>query len=381
MNTKINSFNEWGRLKEVVVGVADEYNHHHLDTSFKLFYNDNTQAIMKRHFSFKESIMQSRDENREYFKIPEWIIEELIEDIEGMVKALSDFGVKVHRPMTLNNNDEIISPYWRTRPTPALNVRDQCVIIGDTIVETAGHVRGRYFENDYLKKIFYSYFKNGSNWIAMPKPVLTRDSIDPSYFTDQNIDTSHIFKGTEKPRFDIGYEIIFDGAQCIRLGKDILVNVANENHQLGFDWLQRMFGQKFNFHRIYRMADNHIDSILLPLKPGLMLLRSPEYLDFLPKKMRKWDIIYPPEAKELRFPDYGNEGFFLASKYIDLNVLSLDESTVMVNSLYPELIEVLEQRQFTVIPVQHRHRRLFGGGFHCFTLDCVRDGGIESYLD
>ncbi len=63
-----------------------------------------------------------------------------------------------------------------------------------------------------------------------------------------------------------------------------------------------------------------------------------------------------------------------------MNVLSIDENTVVVNSLYPELIRVLEGRRFTVVPVAHRHRRLAGGGFHCFTLDTVRSGGREDYL-
>ena len=39
-----------------------------------------------------------------------------------------------------------------------------------------------------------------------------------------------------------------------------------------------------------------------------------------------------------------------------------------------------EQHGFTPIPLRHRHRRLFGGGFHCFTLDTVRDGGPEDYF-
>ncbi|MEU0222486.1 inosamine-phosphate amidinotransferase 1, partial [Streptomyces sp. NPDC006265] len=70
----------------------------------------------------------------------------------------------------------------------------------------------------------------------------------------------------------------------------------------------------------------------------------------------------------------------IGSRYMDINLLSVDENTVVVNSLYPELIEVLEARGFTVVPVRHRHRRLFGGGFHCFTLDTVRRGGPEDYL-
>ena len=54
--------------------------------------------------------------------------------------------------------------------------------------------------------------------------------------------------------------------------------------------------------------------------------------------------------------------------------------TVLVNDACPELMRTLERNRFTVVPVRHRHRRLFGGGFHCFTLDTVRDGGPDDYL-
>lgn len=33
-----------------------------------------------------------------------------------------------------------------------------------------------------------------------------------------------------------------------------------------------------------------------------------------------------------------------------------------------------------MVPVRHRHRRLFGGGFRFFTLDTHRTGGFEDYL-
>jgi glycine amidinotransferase len=119
----------------------------------------------------------------------------------------------------------------------------------------------------------------------------------------------------------------------------------------------------------------------VPLRPGLMLLRSPAYLRYLPTAMQSWEAIYPPPMAQPE-PDYSDFGFVIptASRYIDINVLSIDEHTVVVNTHYPELIAVLEQRGFTVVPVRHRHRRLFGGGFHCFTLDTVRVGGCEDYL-
>jgi len=370
MTRKVHSYDEWSRLEEVVVGVADHYKFHYMDMSFKLFYFEKVEPVLTEG-RFPKPRMN----------IPAQVLDELQEDIEGIVGALEEFGVAVQRPARLTAPTEIKSPFWSSYATPALNVRDQTVILGDTIVETAPHVRSRYFENDYLKPLFLDYFQAGSRWLAMPRPALSRGTLDPAYYRDFGYLTAGLLEDDDTEELaGLGHELIFDGAQCLRLGRDVLVNVANRNHELGYCWLVAHLGDQFTFHRLDRMADSHIDSILIPLRPGLMLLRSAKYLDFLPEPMRRWDVIYAPEVSEARFPDYGEHGFNLASRFIDLNVLSLDENTVIANSLCPELLRLLERRRFDVIPVQHRHRRLFSGGFHCFTLDCVRAGGSESYL-
>jgi glycine amidinotransferase len=368
----VHSYDEWSRLEEVVVGVADHYDQHHIDdVTFKVF-----------HFNNIEPVLRQRRHRDAYLDIPPEVVRELNEDIEGMVAALEGFGVTVHRPERLDAGADIRTPFWSSRTTAALNVRDQTIVLGDTIVETAPHVRARIFENDYLKPIFYRYLRAGSAWVAMPRPALARGSLDFSYHGGKVQKVGDLLDdaGTRELG-DLGYEMVFDGAQCIRLGRDVIVNVANENHRLGFEWLVAVFGDRFRFHRLDRMADSHIDSMIMPLRPGCLLLRSPEYLDYLPESLRKWDVIYAPDPGDARFPDYGDRGFNLASRFIDINVLCLDERTVMVNSLYPELVRLLDRSGFDVVPVRHRHRRLFSGGFHCFTLDCVRAGGCETYLD
>jgi glycine amidinotransferase len=365
-----HSFDEWTALREVVVGAAEGYSVHHLDNSFKLFYLSNI-----------ENEIESRGRSVSYIEIAPRILDELIEDLEAFVSAIVRCGVRVHRPERSQNAGSISSPFWTSRPTPPLNIRDQTLVLGNTIVETAPHVRARYFENDYLKPVFYNYFAAGGNWISMPKPVLARDSLDPQYFIDHQFDLARcIGEDDSKPLPGLPYELVFDGAQCIRLGADILVNVANRNHELGYMWLDRIFSSQFRLHRVFQMADNHIDSTVMPLKPGVLLLRSRGFLACLPPAFKSWDIVIAPEPREAQFPSYESEGLEIASKFIDMNVLSIDENSVVVNSLYPELIAELERRHFLVIPVRHRHPRLFGGGFHCFTLDCVRDGGLESYL-
>lgn len=364
-----NSFDEWTPLREVVVGRADHYNAHHIDASFQLFYFDNVAPTL-----------DAGAPDQSLLRIPDQLVDELNEDIAGLVDALKECGVRVLRPAAPGKDVDIASPYWEARATPALNVRDQTIILGNTIVETAPHVRARIFENDALKPVFYRYYETGANWLSMPRPALTRDSLDTAYFSRQGIDISRAVGAESALGIDgLGLEMIFDGAQCMRLGRDVLVNVANHNHELALRWLQQNL-PALRFHRLNAIVDNHIDSVVVPLRPGLMLLRSPEYLWQLPQTMQSWEVIYPPETDETAFPDYSDFGFNIASRYIDINVLSLDENTVVVNSHYPELIALLEKHGLTVVPVRHRHRRLFGGGFHCFTLDTVRTGGCEDYL-
>jgi glycine amidinotransferase len=361
-----NSYDEWTQLREVVVGIADDYLSHELDASFRLFYFDNVPVP---------------PEHGHVLPIPQQLLEELQEDLQGFVAALEACSVSVIRPAALGKRSHIASPFWTALETPPLNVRDQAIVLGHTLVETAPHVRSRLFENDYLKPILYPYFRAGSRWLSMPRPSLARGSLDPSYFVAQGVDPALAFDDSRAAALDgLGFEIVFDGAQCIRLGRDVLVNVANANHALGLAWLRSTFGGEFRFHELRGIADSHIDSIVVPLRPGLLLLRSPQYRAQLPDSLQRWDVVYPPEASDSAFPDYSDFGFNLASRYIDINVLSINETTVIVNSLCPDLIASLEARGQTVIPVQHRHRRLFSGGFHCFTLDTVRSGGPEDYL-
>ncbi|MDQ0790217.1 inosamine-phosphate amidinotransferase 1 [Streptomyces sp. B3I8] len=369
----LNSFDEFTRLEEVVLGRADHYNAHHTEPSWRLFFYDNVAPVLGRH---------TTPSGEELLPIPSQLTDELNEDISGLADALTGCGVNVLRPAVPGKDVDIRSPHWDARATPPLNVRDQTIILGNTIVETAPHIRARIFENDLLKPAFYRYYEAGANWLSMPRPALASDSLDTSYFTRQGLDVSRATDGETAGSIEgLGLEMVFDGAQCMRLGRDVLVNVANHNHELALRWLRDNV-RNLRFHRLDAMADNHIDSVLVPLRPGLMLLRSPEYLKYLPEAMQSWDVIYAPETDDSNFPDYTDLGFVIpiGSRYMDINLLSVDEDTVVVNFLYPELITVLERRGFTVVPVRHRHRRLFGGGFHCFTLDTVRRGGPEDYL-
>lgn len=374
----INSWDEWTQLREVIVGDVGGFAGFHLDPSFNLFYWENIKSFLASRQFVRDKKGVAAWPN---ISIEPQIIDELKEDIQGFVKALVSVGVVVRRPAPVVGNVEVQTPFWRSFQCPPLNIRDQTIILGSTIVETAPHVRSRVFENDYLRPLFVEYMQAGARWINMPRPTLAYGTFDGSFFSFTDEESAALTDYHAFAMAGLKREIVFDGAQCIRIGTDVLVNVANENHEMGFHWLERNCGGTLAFHRLYRMADSHVDSTLLPLRPGLWLVRDRKFLDFIPQPFRRWDcIVAPPPERDL-FPSYERNNLSIASKFIDMNVLSVNEQTVIVNSLFPELIRKLEQLRFDVIPVRHRHRRLFGGGFHCFTLDVRRSGGPVSYTD
>ena len=55
-----------------------------------------------------------------------------------------------------------------------------------------------------------------------------------------------------------------------------------------------------------------------------------------------------------------------------MNCLSIDPQTVIMDQHQTRLISILEKRNFEVIPMELRHARTLGGGFHCVTLDLER---------
>ena len=83
--------------------------------------------------------------------------------------------------------------------------------------------------------------------------------------------------------------------------------------------------------------------------------------------LRDWNKIYVDNMVPLDFYQYP-----YASKWIGLNMLSINPDTVIVDAGQINLIKIIEQQGITVIPHTLRHSRTLGGGFHCATLDLVR---------
>ena len=106
---KIHSYNEWDRLREVVVGRAD---HANWPTQNPVF------ALEQQRTDWKETPVPSGP-------VPDWIIQEANQDLESLCDVLRSYDVVVHRPQALD---------WQARNGfGTYSVRDRLLIAGDTV--------------------------------------------------------------------------------------------------------------------------------------------------------------------------------------------------------------------------------------------------------
>lgn len=253
--------------------------------------------------------------------VPDWIIDETNEDLDMLSMALEMCGATVHRPKSID--------YQARNGMYGYCPRDRLLIYGDTIVDPAMMYPCRDMEIEALDDIIY------------------------------RADTVH-----RMPR-DQGMTL--DAANVLRLNNTMLYLQSASGNQKAANWLQNKFPNvQLEICNFY--SGVHIDSTIVPLREGLVLVNASRVnLNNLPQVFADWEVVWVDEVVAQDFYQYP-----YASKWIALNMLVVNPDTVIVDKHQTNLMDTLESFNFTVIPLELRHSRTLGGGFHCVTLDIVR---------
>ena len=255
--------------------------------------------------------------------VPDWIIDEANEDLDILASTLESLDVIVHRPRFLNYQQ--LDGMYNYCP------RDRLLIYGDTVVDPAMMYPCRDIEIAALDFVIY------------------------------RADTVY-----QMPR---NHNMVLDAANVLRLNDTMLFLESDSGNQAAARWLQHKFPDvKVEICNFY--SGVHIDSTVVPLREGLVLVNASRVnRDNLPTVFQDWEIVWVDQVVEQKFYQYP-----YASKWIALNMLVVDPYTVIVDLKQTKLIKLLEKQYgFTVIPLELRHSRTLGGGFHCVTLDLVRE--------
>lgn len=358
----VNVYTEWGKLEEVILGSSRLFNHSGIDSTFRFLY-DNGDG------KFSEREMTPRIDQR--------YIDERQEDLDSLAELLESEGVTVRRPNRLEEVKPIVTPDFSSSTTASDSPRDMFMAYGDTIIESPPTNRKRFFEQQLLRDIFRDYFNRGAGWIAAPRPLLSDESVDYSFWKD-NLDKPI----PEPEQVDPAMDIAFDTANALKFGKDIVFNVATDNHALGYNWLKRTLPRETRVHPI-RLSDSHIDGHFIPIAPGRLLCNEVVMYgnyERLPEQLQKWDRI--PILDPATDFEYPSDHLQMASSVgMSVNVLSLDEERILIRDTAKLTIRALARAGFTPIPVQLRHSELFGGGIHCSTVDVRRKEDLEDYFE
>jgi glycine amidinotransferase/scyllo-inosamine-4-phosphate amidinotransferase 1 len=302
----IKSYDEWSPLKQIVVGDATHANWPVLDPVFSRESEKTT---------WTETPVPSGP-------VPQHIIDETNEDLNKLVMVLSSLGVEVLRPDPMNF--QVHNGMYNYCP------RDRLLVYGDAIVDPAM----MYPCRDMELQCYYDIVDSATHYHFMPR----------------------------------NEGMILDAANICRLGDKMLFLESASGNRKAYEWLCGVFPnvtiELCNFY-----AGVHIDSTVVPLREGLVLLNGDRVNESnCPRVFADWEKIFVDEVVPQEFYQYP-----YASKWIALNMLVIDPTTVICDKKQASLARTLEKKGFTVIPMELRHSRTLGGGFHCVTLDIWRE--------
>ena len=303
----ISTKNEWDPLEKIIVGTADRANWPSQDSVF---------AQESEKTTWKETPVPSGP-------VPQWIIDDANRELDLLSELLERRGVTVYRPKAM----DFVEHKGMYNYCP----RDRLLVWDTTVVDCNMMYPCR---NQEIKN-YYRLLAEAQNIFTMPR--------------DQGM--------------------ILDAANICRLGNTWLFLESASGNYLAYLWLKSKFPQ-VNIELCNFYAGVHIDSTIVPLREGLVLLNASRVTEqTCPEAFRDWQKIWVTD--EMIVPQEFYQ-YPYASKWIAMNMLALDPETVIIDAAQTQLQAILKTHGIDSIPHTLTHSRTLGGGFHCVTLDTRR---------
>jgi glycine amidinotransferase/scyllo-inosamine-4-phosphate amidinotransferase 1 len=334
--------NEWGQLREIIVGTAT---HAQVPTiGDKCLHSIDYAHLSDEEFKQRPSGLY-----------PQQLIDETQQDLDEIARTLESLDVKVHRPDERDFSQKITTDNWEVDGYYNYCPRDSMLVINDKVIATPMTLRHRSNEAETCKRLF-----DPNHWVDAPKPKLL-DSI----YQREDLSRPTLLDG----------EPVFDAANVIKHNNDLLYLVSNTGNKDGAKWLENYckenFGNEYKVHTAENVyAYIHIDTTFVFLREGLVLL-NPSRVNWTncPAMLNDFDKVWAPEP----YATQVMEDWCPASPWLGMNILPINDRLCMVEEHQILLMKELSKWGIESIPVKMRHARTFSGGPHCVTLDVVRD--------
>jgi len=296
------------------------------------------------------------------------IASETEEDYNNLVCVLRNFDIQVDRPEInpaatimnyVNSSGQLNygdAKSFTLIPKPPMQPRDSFLIVGDTIIDSNSEV----------------------SWL---EPMLQK------------------LNGTRKintgPAFD---------APLITVVGDRLIVDCREHPWLA-SYIQDLVPDR-TVIPVY--IGGHNDAVFCPVRPGLIVSTYhhtnytdtfpgweikyienqswnaiPEWRSFKHSNVDKWWV--PDGDNNPEFANFvdtwlGNWLGYVKETVFDVNMLQIDDHTILVNNYNKEMFDFFKTKKIEPIITPFRHRFFWDGGIHCITADIYREGEINGYF-
>ncbi|KAK8142280.1 hypothetical protein MY1884_007847 [Beauveria asiatica] len=347
---RVSADNEWTPLKSVIVGRAEH----------------SCYPSEPRHLTKAYVPPEFLDRFRPYSPFSAEVVERAQQELDTFAEVLRQHGVTVYRP------DEV--DWLKHGGYTGAMPRDRLLTVGNMLIESipAWGCRQREVELAYSTILSSLQHPEGANWRVFRQPVL------------HGHDT--IYDGKEEETFDPQHDWAisnnrpaFDAADFMRFGKHIVGQISHVTNQKGIDYLRAVLPEGYTVELIKPTYGSvlHIDTTLLALRKGL-LVYNPTYIGEEAlrglKAFEGWELHAYPYTPPVIGPPTGGPDQPMASRWLALNVLSLDEKTVFVEARATEFAQWIKEKfDINSIMLPFQHVNSIGGSFHCATVDLVRE--------
>jgi glycine amidinotransferase len=363
--TRVNSWNEWDPLKHVIVGRADGC------------------CIPPPEPALDAKVPEDSDMRGQWGPRPRETVDKANAQLDALVAILEARGVRVDRPEPIDFSQPAQTPDWTTQSMfGCMPPRDVILTVGAEMLEATMSYRCRWFEYLCYRPLLEKYYEEDPRMRheAAPKPRLTDADYRPDYLCDTIGVARRLEWAAEKFFVTTEEEPLFDAADVLRFGKDLVVQHGFTTNLKGIDWIARHFPN----HRVRAVNfpgdpyPIHIDATFTPLRPGLIINKPDRRL---PEAQRAffdrngWEIVDAARPAHNSPPP-----LCYSSVWLSMNVLALDPKTVCVEASEVHQLEQFDKLGFEVVPVPFRDVYPFGGGLHCATTDVYREGECEDYF-
>ena len=364
---KLNAWTQWGELKEMVVGIADN----------ACFPPVQPAMIPEINDPVIRNVLGEWPKGRK----SQHCIDAANEELDILVNILEGEGIRTLRPEVMDWSEPLKTPFFEVdNQYVACCVRDTVITVGNTAIEATMSRRDRYFEHFAVRQILRDLWREDPDmlWKAAPKPSMSDDMYDASWWEwsdEERREHMHKYQyciTNEEP--------VFDAADITRCGKDIFVQTSMTCNYAGIEWLRRELAPSgvrvHSAHFPYDLAPSHIDCTFIVLGPHLVLTNPERPIadkDAEFWKQNGWEFVDCGQPDNPERP-----AFSQSSKWLSMNILVIGPGKVIVEAQEKGLQNLLKHKCGfdTVIPIPFRNVFEYGGSLHCSTWDTEREDSM-----